>query len=583
MTRRAAGSLIAAATLLFVAASFWGTANQGSVIRYESSFHGTWPVFTTTSVNAAGKDAGLRPGDVLDFGRLTPYQRYAFDMWDTGPVSTLQGVGSQAALGFVAVGQTLTIPYLRNGRVIQIVRRTGPAPWNDHVAAILTDVFSGFCGIFGALLLIRGRERPSLLGGAFLLALSIGGIDFMYGFDGFFAMPSFAVPSLIISNIAITLASILLYFFAESFLPKEAPAASRWIFRALYVPFLICGTMLQYTALRYLFVGDANAASTSAIAVTYLLAMVDVLALLWYASLEQHQTQRVTVRVVFWSLLLSFSGIAVNVTSEGIFNTEWPLDGLLGLTMLMMPIGTAYVVFTKNLYDVDFFVSRAALYGVMLGIVVAVIALTESFLDHVALGRFGNIVVSFAIPIGLGLSMRWIGGRVERTLQNTLYRDKTASHERLRALADDFAEAHDPDVLAHQVVIEIHKTFRCPCVVYRLDGAAYVPYSAEGFEQALAPVSQDDPAFMRLRRSRSTVDLRDFETALPHHGLLFPLTVVGRVYGAILVGGRPHEQWYDPDDQSVIRGLASELAAALLWLRDNTLSIPGSALMAKTL
>jgi hypothetical protein len=74
-------------------------------------------------------------------------------------------------------------------------------------------------------------------------------------------------------------------------------------------------------------------------------------------------------------------------------------------------------VFTKNLYDVDFFVSRAALYAILLGIVVAVIALTESFLDHDVLGRFGNIVVSFAIPIVLGLSMSWIGGRRARSRQ----------------------------------------------------------------------------------------------------------------------------------------------------------------------
>jgi hypothetical protein len=583
MARRAAGALIAAATLLFVIVSFWGTANQGSVVRYESTYRGAFPVYTMTAVTALGKRAGLRPGDVLDFRRLTPYERYAFDLWETGPISTLENVGNGAALGFVAADESFTIPYLRNGHVVDILRRTEPAPWNDHVAAVLTDVFSGFCAVFGALLLIRGRDRSSLLGGAFLLVMSIGGLDFMYGFDGFFAMPGLAVPTEIMTDIAISVAMILLYFFAESFLPPQAPPASRWIFRTLYVPVVIFNVLSTIQVVWYIFIGnfDTEYVAGEQFALAYLLGMASVLGLLWYSSIERHQTQRVSVRIIFWSLLLSFTGIVVNVVVEGLLGREWPLDGLLGLTLLIMPIGTAYVVFTKNLYDVDFFVSRAALYAILLAIVVAAIAVTESFLDHVALGRFGNIAVSFAVPIVLGLSMRWIGGRVEIFLQSTLYRDKMAAHERLRALADDFAEAHDPDALARQVVLEIHKTFRSPCAVYRIDGTRYVPYVAEGFEHALPPVTQDDPAFMRLRRCRDTVDLRAFETALPRHGLLFPLSVVGRVYGAVLVGARPHDQWYDPDDQSVIRGVAAELAAALLWLRDKTLTATTNVLTAK--
>lgn len=582
MARRAAGALISAATLLFVIVSFFGTADQGSIVRYESSYRGTWPVFTVTGVTQTGARAGLRPGDVLDFRKLTPLERYRFDLWETGPISQVQNNGAGAALGYVRTNGPFTMPYFRNGKEVRILRGTETAPWNDSVAAILSDVFSGFCAIFGTLLVIRGRDRPSLLGGLFLLAMSISGLSYMYGFDGFFAINSLAVASDILTQFASVAAMILLYLFAESLVPAQAPAAMRWIFRALYAPDVLVEIGVVYQSIRYLIAGDVDPLprlAQSIAAPLYLAAIGAILALLWYASVERHQTQRISVRVIFWSALLSFSGIVVNAMTMGVLYAEWPLDGMLGLTLMVMPVGLAYVVFTKSLYDVDFFVSRAALYAVLLGIIVAVIALTESFLDHVALGRFGNIIVSFAVPIALGLSMRWIGGRVERALQSTLYRDKVAAHERLRGLIEDFSEAHDPVVLARQVTTEIHRTFKTPCAVYRLDGSAYIPYAPEGFdrEHVLAPIAQDDPAFMRLRRTRATVDLRAFDTALPHHGLLFPLIVVGRVYGAILVGGRPHDQWYDPDDQSVLRGVASELAAALLWLRDNALPIAATS------
>ncbi|HKU69157.1 MAG TPA: hypothetical protein VJP85_15400 [Candidatus Baltobacteraceae bacterium] len=60
----------------------------------------------------------------------------------------------------------------------------------------------------------------------------------------------------------------------------------------------------------------------------------------------------------------------------------------------------------------------------------------------------------------------------------------------------------------------------------------------------------------------------DLETAVPCHGMLFPLATFGRTSGALLVGGRPHQQSYDPDDQSLFAELSHELGIALLCLRD---------------
>lgn len=576
MARAAAGILIAAATLLFVVASFFGTADQGSIVRYEFT-RGKWPVFTVTAVTPAGRRAGLRPGDVMDYRLLTPLERYKFNLWDLGPISLLQGVGQGGALGLVRSGESFTVPFLRNGKRLDILRRTEGVPWNDRIAAILTDILSGFCAIFGALLLIRGRDRASLLGGLFLVALSIAGLPFIYGFDGFFAFDSFALPSEVIQLVAEIPAALLLYLFAESLLSEQTPTATRWTFRVLYAPGVLSTLLTTYFAIRYLVVGNVNSSPILFLlptAACYIVQLLAVLALVWYASIQRHQRQRVSIRLIFWSMLAALSGPLLNAAIMGFLGWSYPLDGALGLTVLVMPVGLAYVVFTKNLYDVDFFISRAALYTVLIGIVVAAFALTESLLENAALGRWGNIVVAFAVPVLLGLSMRWIGDRVERALQATLYRDKALALERLRGMVEDFPEAHDPDVLATQVVAEINRTFKSPCALYRDNGTLYSPCAEMGFDGNLQPVPQDDPALMRLRRSRTTVDLREFETALPTDGLLFPLTVVGRVYGAIFVGARPHEQWYDPDDQSVLQAVASELAAALLWLKDRALTLP---------
>ncbi len=576
MTRTVVGALISVATLVFVVASIFGTLNQGSIVRYESSSRGAWPVFTMTHVTKAGRDAGLRPGDVLDFRLLTPLERYRFNLWGSGPVSGYNG-GDDVTLGSVGAEQTFSLPYQRDGKIVRILRRTTSAPWNDRVSALVSDVLSVFSAIFGALLLLRGRDRASLLGGLFLEALAISGLPFMWGFNGFFAIGPLAVASWVVTVLTTALSLVLLYLFAESFVPVQVSPVALWAFRVLYAPNVILLAVFGYFEIRYMFVGDVDAQQSGlafALAIAYILGFVVVLAAVWFASVEPRQRQPLTVRIIFWSLVVAFSGPTVDAVVTGLWNLSLPFDGALGLTIMVMPVAVAYVVFTKNVYDLDFFVSRAALYAILLGVIVAVIALTESFLDHVFLGRFGNIAVSFAIPILLGLSMRWIGGHIENGLQRTLYREKKAAHDRLLAMVEDFSEAHDPDALARHAIGEIYRTFKGACAIYRFDEGVYTPYAIHGFERAPEVVPQDDPAFMRLRRTHATVDVRGIETLLPRNGLLLPLTVVGRVHGGIYVGARPHSQWYDPDDQFVLRTIAAELAAALLWLKDEALRLP---------
>ena len=256
MARRVAGTLIAAATLLFVVVSFFGTANIGTLVPESSGSRGQWPVFTVTGVTDAGREAGLRVGDVLDYRRLTPLERYRFDLWDSGVIP--QAALGTTAFGSVAANESFTIPYLRNGKVVPIVQRTDSAGLSDQVAAIVTDILSAFCAIFGALLLVRGRDRASFLGGIFLALLSMGGLPFVYGFNGFYAIEALAVPSevwIMLGQVGVVLA---LYLFAESLLPSQTRPAVRWICRALYAPLIIVDLVSNYIAVRFLTLGDVD-------------------------------------------------------------------------------------------------------------------------------------------------------------------------------------------------------------------------------------------------------------------------------------------------------------------------------------
>lgn len=227
------------------------------------------------------------------------------------------------------------------------------------------------------------------------------------------------------------------------------------------------------------------------------------------------------VRVLFVSSLIGFGAdsvfeIANIVTGTlGFVVPIWAVYGLLAAWIILIA-GYLYAIFAGRLYDVDFFINRTVVYGIVIAIVAGALALIESFIERTAVGHAGSLVLSLIATVLLGLSLRWIGQRVEAVVEHTFYRGKLAAHERLRALADDFAEAHNADGLAPRVARELHKQFGARTVIYRFDDNGYAPCAADGIELGrLAVIDQDDPVFMRLRRSRRQVDTRELDTALP--------------------------------------------------------------------
>ena len=521
-----------------------------------------------TGLNAEAIRDGVHVGDIYDFRLLTLPER-----------AILFTDGGRA-------GTSISAPVLRASRTARIrvafaPRDTDAVTRTAHLLWLSLLFLAALVGLF---IVARGKGNASLAAGIMLLGFAL------------YASRLFSraiAPVWLILALEMIWAVSFVVFPAAAFVMAQyclPPATSRklrtwlWTLFAVIMAFAVLDEWVEWPIL--LFTGHSLFGFNLFYEAPLIAAFALTLVTLGIAAATSRGAGAAAVRVLFVSSLIglgaeSIFSIANIVTGNlGFVVPTWAIYGFL-VTWSLLFAGYLYAIFASRLYDVDFFISRTVIYGTVIAIVVGAMALIESFIERTALGHTENLVLSLIATVLLGLSVRWIGQRVEAVVEHTFYRNKLAAHERMRALADDFAEAHSAEGLAPRVAREIHKQFGARAVVYRFEDNGYAPCAADGTELGhLAVIAQDDPVFMRLRRSRRPVDTRDLDTALPFAGLAFPLIVLGRVYGAILAGARPHDQWYDPDDQDVIAAVAHELGAALLWLRNDALPDGSGALAA---
>jgi GAF domain-containing protein len=76
-------------------------------------------------------------------------------------------------------------------------------------------------------------------------------------------------------------------------------------------------------------------------------------------------------------------------------------------------------------------------------------------------------------------------------------------------------------------------------------------------------ITADDAAIACLRADMQDVDLADIQSALTGEGYGFALAVQGRLIGVLVVRGRDDAEAFDPEERSLVRALAREVAHAL--------------------
>jgi len=500
-----------------------------------------------TAVNPAGRALGLRPGDVRDLRLWTPEQRMDLHY------------------GYAWGGTTFDLPYVRSGTPFTVrvsaVREEGRAA-GDAVDVALRLMLA----LAGILLIARGTDRASLLAGLFVCSISV-----YEGFtNAYTGPPAVAVAVSIVANIlGGTFGYLARFLFALALMPARAPRALRI---GLVLGFIAIGLPFYVSLVERAFITVFGLAPPVLQSIPYfpLQFALGILILCTFAVAAAYAegANASAVRFIFAVLAVSYTGAAANFTAA-IMGQPYPLHGLLNLTYLALALALPYAVLAKRLVAVDFVLSKALVYAIVLTLIVSAFVLAEHVIEAAALGRLQSYVLELVVPLVLGFSIQWIERWTERVVERVLYRDRLRAEQALQALTEDFPYARDVGVLAERAAAEIHRTMRLPFVcIYRETETTYSPIALAGRGGAL-PVDADDPVFLRLRAKHRPLQTEDFSTALPAHGAIFPLVVFGKVTGAIYAHYRESGERFDPDETETLRKLAHELAVALLWVERN--------------
>jgi hypothetical protein len=270
---------------------------------------------------------------------------------------------------------------------------------------------------------------------------------------------------------------------------------------------------------------------------------------------------------MFWAFVVSRFGVLLNL-----FNRLTPhpiyLSGVEWLTVMIFPLGCAYAILKHRIIDVNFVLNRTLIYTILTTIVVGIFILLEHILNTVAVGRGVSLVAELTVALALGLSFNFLHKRIEQMLDRTLFRGKYEAVKALNELSEEAAYMETPDALLKRAATEIPRAVgaRGAAVYERMNGVYHLAHS-DGLSGLPNTVEPDDPAFVRLRRRLSQVDLADVSSALGTDAIAFAFAVRGQLIGALLCGRRANGESFAPDEIAAVQKVAHEIGAELNAIR----------------
>ncbi|MDR7100631.1 hypothetical protein J2X04_003012 [Lysobacter niabensis] len=492
---------------------------------------------------------GLMQGDLLDQRALSVDDRVAM-------------------MGIPKVGSKVQLTLQRNEekRTVTVVAVPIPPLRPFERAQIAVELLFA---ILGLALLWRGRDWTAW--GLAMFALGWGTKDAVLAFPGAQGIAhAFAVMALRATR------DLGLYVAARHLggptLPRRVASISLW---TMLTAAVASGLARFVNYLGWIYTGrftDALITAGSQLAVTG-----TVICVLTLASGYRHgdDSRRLRIRWILVAALLQASGWAISPVSE------YPGAGKqLAIAVLSVSAAAcyAYAVLRHKLVDLSFVISRTLVYGAVVALVVGMFAIIEHAVATKAMGEEAGLVLHLVVPLVLGVMLHQVRARIEHVVERLFFRRQFAAEQALRRLAHESAYMEQAERLVERTLGDIITHLRPARVaIYRRVDDGYVRSGQQGGPDWPLHVAADDPVFVALRSAPDEQDLTERASALGSSGMAFPMSMAGRLQGALVCGERTEH--YTPDERRVLMRVAHDVGAALYSLkaRENERLLDGLA------
>ena len=489
--------------------------------------------------NATG--INLRVGDLVDLRSMDPASRAAFIL-------------NRAPVTMSNRGDLTTVAVVRSGRLVRVpVRAAGPGAILFWAAV----AFKFIVLILGLFILWRGRDRSARILGIWCLGICL---EFPWMWYGILPHDS-RVAATLVTWVAFNCWPFLLYLFIESlsrdFIPRRV--------------FVIIGTLLVILIAFNILDGSVNAASQIAsgcklvwlgpAAFRQLATAVQVLVLAAYVVgyVSSHGPQRLRLRWVFWSFLVSRLGQLNFVL------TLPPLVIAAGwLALIIFPLGCAYAILRYRLVDMNFVINRAAVISAMLAAIVVVLALVQWSLASLlaGVGRFPSLAIGAMVALALGFSMPTVYWWTTALVERNLFRRQYQARGRVRQLAAGLPYAESAEAIAEVLTKGVCSNLDLPSgAVFRRDkGRTFILDAAVGWgTNARLERIEAERLAMAFEGTRAMLHVSDQHLAaeqMPRGdqapAVAYPLFARQALIGFVLFSTHPAGVDLDPDERALL-------------------------------
>jgi hypothetical protein len=464
--------------------------------------------------------------------------------------------------------ETLSFRLAHDGEMRSITLRPEPTSMTTPARLRLIAMVAAYLlyvAVGSALVLLRPSVMTWLFYGYCVLR-RYGDLHFYWpGSDVFFWSNALAYAALGGATCALVL------MFALRFPSFPSDALHGWrrtinglgIFLAILLPLA-----WLYALVHFDFLGQPSQSLVSAL-VTVSSAVYAAAAAVFIATLLQShgdERQRLQWILVFPAVLI-LRVVGINLPYS---LPPWFTDAVVALGALI-PLTVAYAVIRRRVFDVQFVISRALVYGTLTTLIAGTFLLIDWFMSAQFSQTRYTLSAEIIFALALGSSLNVLHRSVDRFVDGVFFRQRHLAERRLEKAAAAVTRAESLSAVDGFVVHE-------PVQALELVSAALFRKSEHGgfvrrldigwHDSELRDLTPNDPLVLHLLAESEPVRLSDVAWSSDHRPhvansvLAFPLQLRDQMVGIALYGPHRNGADIDPDEQRAMAPLLDRAGAA---------------------
>ncbi len=244
---------------------------------------------------------------------------------------------------------------------------------------------------------------------------------------------------------------------------------------------------------------------------------------------------------------------------------------LIDVAVFVAPLGLTYALLNRQLLDVGFVVNRAAIYGVLTGLLLAAFAGLNWLIGSALKSTGLALPIAVVLAAGVALSLQAVQRRVTVTVDRVLFRHRYEAEQRLARLARAIPHLLDDEALGQALVGEPVTTLQLAAgaLYRRCEDGSFRRSATTGWpNDAPATISAADPLVIHVTGAMGCLVLDDIapEAAFPNGPLrpraAFAVPGPDGAAAIVLYAAHRNGSTLDPDESMALERLATAASVA---------------------